>query len=1251
MGFALKLIYQIDSTSTGLFSTLLLVPPKNNFGVRTQFSCPLDSFLFITDDHNVEAISIVSSCLGLRLGSFPIVGLETHIYIFDECKLSALCSTLVSTNTNLLVWSTFPDSVTAIKLGSFLELLPESVSNRTGMFATFSRESHAFDARLLSLRASLFDVTFSTVATINEEQLTFSGSVKLYKKYRASLKVNIQQTTDWKNAEIQVSGRFLNRPGNIPELLCEEISRYIETLYHRSQFRIINSKAAYDRAKSQYLSAESTYKTTEATMNEANELVQQTEQELIMIQNTVQALSNELRDGNTIVKSIKRRIESICNITQCPEICIPRQVCDECQQNISALIQDTCSVPCTKNEIVTITTGIEKKSRMEYVQQENCPNKIPCHVFICHTEEHCETVHISKNITYDSPVTETIEIEILRTCNKPCDKVQVNTSLLIQCCKNVECADTKQEASCLQRNQQCKHTREVVYINLNEEESATTQLLQSLDEAKANETVTKLRLTRSKIRYQYCKKQFNQSKVALNDANTTLNVAAASYKMIRQNNQLDLLDYLNNKSIILCSFSDPSYINIKSMTFVTNITTESPMILAVNIEIKISSVRKTISETIYLDFDRFNASLKQAVLTIVNNVILNQNFKSKHHRRNIINASPEDENYLHFQGQCSDIKNILTYLRELNKSITTIATTAKSSLSSLSKNMQEISALINYTTTTILHENVTLDVETIATLTNRTRTSLNTAVDIGESQEIAEVLKLMEEHLFNGQQRANMLDENLFQSWQAKMELLHNDTKSAAGFSCFGFPDCLQEVVEKLQEMISEVPMINIEIISIVPNAAEDLLDLAILQNYSIISAQNKMHSIYKLANDPVLKNYWCAGPPVIKSIRPIKRTNPRENTAVVLSCEVEVQEHVSYQWRKDCIQIPNQRNNELLLTNLKLSDSGNYTCVVTNQVSSVTSTNISVEVQQFPSFFLQPENVDEFLGNQNGAVIKSNATGFPYPGYRWYFQPKGTLGFTRMPGEDQNELSIVPPLPKHEGSYYCEAFNEQGVVRSKIVNLTVLQPTVAQVAQTVYVNFTYLNELEKTKTFGSGSGLTITEIPSAEFSGSGDITEMEKFTIFFTESSGSGEDQVKLLGSGINVNITITPSTKLMLERNLVNVLSVLMSFESTLVQNITFHSASPFTLATSFTLYSKNIDYSETSLSEINQLASQARLEWAAVWKELQEVLSVSGFIISDDSYEFESNASSLRFDMLQFVCPAGKAISPINNLLCGK
>ena len=109
-------------------------------------------------------------------------------------------------------------------------------------------------------------------------------------------------------------------------------------------------------------------------------------------------------------------------------------------------------------------------------------------------------------------------------------------------------------------------------------------------------------------------------------------------------------------------------------------------------------------------------------------------------------------------------------------------------------------------------------------------------------------------------------------------------------------------------------------------------------------------------------------------------------------------------------------------------------------------------------------------------------------------------------------------------------------------------------------------------------------------------------------------------------------------------------MSFESTAIENVSLNFMSPFNLAVSFTLYSHSITYSEATLPKINQLAPQAMMEWADTWEKLQELLSISGFIITDHEYEYESLPSSLNVDMLQFICPAGKEVSSANNLICG-
>ena len=1243
-GFALNLVYRMNSASTGLLPSLLGIPPEEKFGSRTQFSCSLESFMFLDDDHNMKALSAVSTCLSLNLGLFPIAGLETHLYIFDYCEVSitAYCPLPEPTDTNFLVWSEFPVSASSIKLGYFLEMLPVSTdSNRTGMVATFSKEQNSLKAILLNLRVSLFDVKFHAIASIDKQQLTFSKAVKLFDKYDVILKGNIQQVTDWNTAVIRVYGSLLHNPNNVPELLCKEIDAYVRLLYERAKSRVRNSKAVYDRAASQYSNSESTHSERQAALKEANNLVQQTEQELSKIRNTVKQFTNELKIANDEVKSLTARINGLCTIQQCPDICIPKQVCIPCQRAVSTVVQGTCSVPCTRTETNTTITGYQIESRWQFVPRQFCPMTCLCHIFRCFTATRCRTIYVCTRVTYRKPITETRVVQVPSTCEEPCTLAVANTPIITQCCTNLPCEQTRLDSTCLGRNQQCERMRNVLYLNLADEQNSAIRLLQSLDEAKTSESVTRLRLMRFKARQSLVEKQANESTGALNEARSTLDIATNLYAAIKHENQLDLFQKFVN--ITICGFSPPSYIEVRSVTFNTTIVTESPANLAVDIDMTVTPANKSVSERVYIDFQRFSASLKQAAVSTVNKAILSPKGITKRHVRNAFNSSSENDNYLHFEGRCAMVKNILVYLKELNTSISTVAVIAKSSLANLSSNFNELSTLIKTTGAAVKQENTTFDLQKVADLTNKNLSDLDyNSNNADESREVNELMSLIKEHISNGQDISNVLDKDLFKSWQAKIEYLHNQTKSAAGFSCLGFSDCLQEVTDTLDELIADSPL-NASVQLKLPTAAKDLLELALLQNYSIISALQNIQKIYKIANNSILSNYWCSGPPVIR-IQPVRRFTPRKNATIELSCQAENEEVVSYQWKKDCIQIPQQKNNTLVLTNVKLSDSGNYTCIVTNQVSSVTSINSSVEVQQFPSFFLQPDNVDEYIGNWNGAVFQSNATGLPYPGFRWYFRPKGLSEFTQIPGEDQNELAIVPPLPENEGSYYCEAFNEQGVLRSRIVNLTVLQSTVVQVAQTAYINFTYLSEVEEI-TVGSGSKLNVTDEVIADYSGSGGAVLGSGHDV---NDSGSGG---AVLGSGYDVNVTITPVTRRMLTKSLMDVLNILMSFGSTSLQNVTFRIVSPLTITASFTLYSKQINYPEISLSEINQLAPQARVEWIEVWSKLQEVLSVSGFIINDDKYELESDASSLRVDMLKFACPVGKEVSTINNFLCGK
>ena len=1180
------------------------MPPENLYGVRTQFSCPLDSFMFLNNDHDLQAVSIISSCLDINLGMFPIVDLQTNLYIFDECKISPFCSVLSSEDANLIMQSDFPENVSELNLGHFITLLPVSDSNRTGLVATFSRSTNQLKATLFNIRASLFDTTFNSVATIDENELRFTKLINLYGKYPTEVTGRVEQTSDLNSASLEIFGSFDKIPNNVPELLCNQVESYIEILYRRSQSRVRNAEMVYNRAKSQLAAAEITHMERELARNESSNQIQQAQRELMRINGIIQSISSELEDANDEIRNLMNQINGLCTTMECPQICIPQRVCEDCMRDVGTLIQGTCTVSCTRYEVVTEITGYAFKYKWEWVYVSRCYYICYCGFPYCLFGIYCRPVPICTIVYFYVPIVREVIKAVPSVCNTPCSAVALRAPVMAQCCANVGCSRQEQDLDCLRQNRVCENSRNAVYENLAEEQRNATRILRSLDEARSDARATTLRLMRYEANYNFTSRQFDESLQAVNEARAALDIATSSFDRVKRETKLDLLENIRN--ITACRLASFSYFEIKSVSFEVTIVTESPTILPLDIEMFFPLNNRTVTEKINVDFYRFNMSLQQAAVMITN-LILNQRL-SKRHSRNAVNISTEDENYLHFQSKCTDIENMLSYFRELNSSIFTVAETVISSMAELDNNMREISNLIDSSSANLTEE-TNIDLQKIANITNKDIGDIKVVNSANTSKEVRELLDLMQEHLSNGQILAKSLDNNLFKTWQVKMEDLHNQTKSAAGFSCFGFSDCLQEIVDILNELVNDIPSDLNNLLLALPAAAEDLMDLALLENHSIISAVENTLKIYSIANDSVLRDYWCAGPPKIIT-QPEKKITPIEDSTIELSCKVEVEQFTTYQWRKDCIQLPNHRNSTLVLTNVKLSDSGNYTCVVTNQASSTISINASVEVHQFPAFFLEPVNADVYLGDSNGAIFQSNATGFPYPGFRWFFQPKGRTEFTQIPNEDENELVIPAPLVKDEGSYYCEAYNEQGFIRSRVVNLTLLDFTVLRLARTVYINFTRTSDLEDSNEIYDQSG------------------------------------------SGFNISTTLMPSTTMKLKDNFVTTLKAVISFNSTSLENVTLFSSSINNITIGLTLYSKTINYPETSLTEIIQVAPLARNEWMPVWERLQSLLSSSEVFISDDEEsEFKSNPLSVTLDVLQYACPSGKTISSTNNLLCGK
>ena len=293
------------------------------------------------------------------------------------------------------------------------------------------------------------------------------------------------------------------------------------------------------------------------------------------------------------------------------------------------------------------------------------------------------------------------------------------------------------------------------------------------------------------------------------------------------------------------------------------------------------------------------------------------------------------------------------------------------------------------------------------------------------------------------------LESTIFSEWQATMEFLYSESGSVGEVSCDGFADCLQTAVDELQSLINLTPdsETNPELISLLPDyaiATKQLLDLALISNISIDEGLARVGPIIRIANAYATNNYWCNDPPSIIVNLPIE-VNVSLGGTLQLLCEAESNLTVTYEWRRNDNVLPQFTTNELIIPTVQRLDSGNYSCLAINPVGSAETIMTTVIVYELPEFYLTPEPVVTYFGDENGAWFACNATSWPYPGWRWLFRSTASEEWTTIEGEDTNELLILNPQQESERMYVCEAFNYHGSIRSESVTLTLLTFTVSQ--------------------------------------------------------------------------------------------------------------------------------------------------------------------------------------------------------------
>ena len=1172
------------------------------------------------------------------------------MHIFEDCKINHHCKNMNFTNaTNLIIKSFLPESILQADMGHFMKLMPASSIENPILTATFTKEKHVIVAELFNVQISLFDNVVNTLVSIDGDKLSANFEIELYNKYLTEIVLIMPQTSTWNGALIMVQGKFLDVANNIPAMLSNYITDYLHAIYNRSVTRVKNAEVVYNKSLSQQVSATENHNKLTKSKSLTDALFQITSKRLNDQENIVNNISDKLAEANEEVKVLQRMMNSVCQIQKCREICVPHEKCRPCLRTVDTAIQGICQITKKIPGVITIVKYITD-FRFEFRWKNICASKSKCKWKKCVKLSACLYLLTARLVTYKRPIFLPKIVYNIIIIKIPCAAIVVEAPLTAQCCAQVGCKKHMQDYACANNNKQCHVTRGKIYEKISNEQTAAALLLQRSDKENEKEASLKLQLAQLTVRKSNVDKKFAESQKSLSDANMAVKLASTVYNKIRNDTNLDKFEklWVAKEKPYESQFNT---LKINTVSFNATIVSESPTVLTLHVMGNIQQIDHNFSQTVTVDFARPEMSLQRAAKEITENSIINDlDHHFKRSLRHKHQTSEEGDNYLLFQTRCTNLQNLIEYIKIISQSLETLENLTIASIKNVVMGRKELNNLITEYTA-VYGKPISIDDEKIKEVFNNTiNVTANEEVIGTLSNEESQILNLMKEYLNANVNFNDSIGLHIFTTWQIKMEQLHNKTSSAAGHKCNGFSDCLQEVTLVLEDILLETPrFISDKLLFQFATASQELLELALMENSSLQLAIQKPKSFFNLINNTELNGFWCAVPPVIIKQPPLEIT-PLENTTAILTCEALCNKYTSYKWKKNGNELPDQKNSTLALKNIQFHDYGNYTCEITNQVGTVKSTIASVEVHQLPQFFLQPENVDAYIGDVNGAWFASNATGWPYPGFRWYFRHKDSKNFTMIADQVGNDYKVSNPQPQDEGSYYCEAFNKQGTIKSNIVNLTILDASALQLSQFFSVSFSSIllsdgsGSGDQTTYLGSGmsgygnSGSDKTKVSNSSYNssdfGSGIIENLN-----LEDISGSGIDTIKFNQSEISSFANLAK-----------NIIISATDFISSTLENISMSNMEE-NISITFTVYSNKLIYPNNSSDDFIQASAKARADWFSVIEKVKKMLTETSIVISFKDTIYNSRPNSTIAWSPQYTCPIGKQMSSSNNFLCGK
>jgi hypothetical protein len=262
--------------------------------------------------------------------------------------------------------------------------------------------------------------------------------------------------------------------------------------------------------------------------------------------------------------------------------------------------------------------------------------------------------------------------------------------------------------------------------------------------------------------------------------------------------------------------------------------------------------------------------------------------------------------------------------------------------------------------------------------------------------------------------------------------------------------------------------------------------------------------------------------PPVLVS--PLTASSVAVNEGQTFTTSVNVQGlFLTYQWRRDGLNIPDATSPTLTIPNLTESFNGDYTCRVANAAGEVVTPAVTLLVVTPPMVVDHPTDI---LVNQGDPATLSVTVSGPLLTYQWWHNGLPVSGAT-------GSSYTIPSMSLTTlGRYYCRASNSAGTVTSRFALAGIIGMPI--ITQPPYPVLAEAGSLVRMEIVADGSDLSYAWKLNGKPAGTGSVLAVWPYTaknggVYVAEvknslrTTTSGPTEVKTVAD-MNPALDLTP-------------------------------------------------------------------------------------------------------------------------------